>query len=86
MSHPETCLSHDLENNCIILKWGESGYYKTDYPEGKYDDDIINELNEIRGITPQMRDAMECCSIASQNNPNLDWEKHYEMCLSHHNN
>ena len=81
MKHPETCLSHDINNNCTIIKWGESGYYPTNYPEGEYDDDIINELNTRRGITPQMRNAMECCSIAAQNNPDLDWEKHYQMCL-----
>lgn len=81
MKHPETCLSHDINNNCIIIKWGESGYYPTNYPEGEYDDDIINELNARRGITPQMRNAMECCSIVAQDKPNLDWGKHYQMCL-----
>lgn len=81
MNHPETCYSHDMENNCIILKWGEPGYYKTDYPKGKYTDEKINGLNEQGGITPQMRNAMECCSIAAQNNPNLDWDSHYEMCM-----
>ena len=81
MNHPETCFSHDLYNNCTIIKWGEGGYYKTNYPEGEYNDDIVNELNSRRGITPQMREAMECCSIVAQNKPDLDWEKHYQMCL-----
>ena len=81
MKHPEICLSHDINNNCTIIKWGESGYYPTNYPEGEYDDDIINELNTRRGITPQMRNAMECCSIVAQDKPDLDWEKHYQMCL-----
>ena len=81
MSHPDTCFSRDLNNNCTIIKWGESGYYPTDYPKGKYDDEIINKLNAESGITPQMRHAMECCSIVAQDKPNLDWNKHYEMCL-----
>lgn len=81
MNHPKTCYSHDLNNNCTIIKWGEGGYYRTDYPEGKYTDEIINEINANAGITPQMRHAMEICSMVAQSNPNLDWEKHYQKCL-----
>ncbi len=81
MEHPLFCYSKDLNNNCIILKWGEGGYYKTDYPKGKYTTEIIDEMNATGGITPQERSAMECCSIAAQDNPNLDWEAHYKMCM-----
>lgn len=81
MEHPNYCYSHDLENNCTIISWGESGYYPTDYPKGKYTDDIINELNERYGVTQEMKRAMECCSIAAQYNPDLDWDEHYAMCL-----
>ncbi|MBO5609119.1 MAG: hypothetical protein J5929_01925 [Eubacterium sp.] len=81
IEHPDACYSRDMNNNCTIIKWGESGYYKTDYPEGKYTDDIVDEINLVGNITPEMRRAMECCSIASQSNPNLNWEKHYKMCL-----
>ena len=85
MKHPEMCLSRDSNNNCILIKWGVSGYYGTNYPNGEYDDDIINGLNARRGITPQMREAMEYCSIAAQNKPDLDWEKHYQMCMEMQN-
>lgn len=80
--YPMYCYSHDMNNNCTIIKWGESGYYKTDFPSGKYDDSIIDELNENGGITPQMRRAMEICSMCAQNNPKLDWKKHYDMIMS----
>lgn len=85
MKHPNYCYSNDTRDNCIILKWGESGYYKTDYPEGKYTDDIIDEMNADGGISKVERGAMECCAIASQGNPNLNWEEHYKMCLDHYN-
>lgn len=81
MKHPNYCYSHDLQNNCTIIKWGESGYYNTDYPKGKYNDDIINELNSEIEVTSQMRRAMEICSMVAQNNPNLDWETHYDMIM-----
>ena len=80
-NYPEMLYSHDMENNCIILKWGESGYYLTDYPKGGYTDKVVDELNARAGITPFERMAMEMCSIASQENPNLDWKKHFDECL-----
>lgn len=81
MKHPEMIYSHDINNNCTIIKWGESGYYETDYPKGGYTDEIINELNDQRGFTPNERKAMEICSMAAQNNPDLNWENHYDMVL-----
>ena len=82
MKHPEICYSNDINNNCIIIKWGESGYYPTNYPEGKYNDEVINELNARGGISPEMRKAMEFCSIVAQEKSNLDWEKHYKKCIN----
>lgn len=80
--HPEYCYSHDMENNCTIVKWGEGGYYKTDYPQGKYDDYIVDELNDERcSVSPPERHAMEICSVVAQDKPDLDWDKHYAMCL-----
>ena len=81
-NYPECCYSHDLNDNCTIIKWGESGYYKTDLPSGKYNDDVVNELNLNVGVTPKMRRAMEICSMVSQSNPKLDWKKHYDMIMS----
>lgn len=81
MKHPNLIYSHDIYNNCTIIKWGESGYYHTDYPEGSYTDDVIDELNAHLGVTPDERRAMEICSMVSQSNPNLDWEAHYNMIL-----
>ena len=86
LQYPEMCYSHDQKNNCIILKWGDGGYYKTDYPEGRYTDEVIDQMNERADISPEMRRAMEICSMAAQNNPALNWKKHYEMVLDTQNN
>lgn len=81
MNHPDMCYSHDIDNNCTIIVWGESGYYPTDYPKGKYDTEVIDWMNERSDITPEMRMAMECCSMVAQSNPNLDWEEHYSLIM-----
>ncbi len=86
-THPECLYSHDSSNNCTIVKWGEPGYLETDYPEGKYDDDAIDELNAKRWFdgnilrAKRVRNALERCSIAAQNNPDLNWDEHYELCI-----
>ena len=91
MTHPESCWSllassigKDKKGDAIIIKWGEKGYYETDYPKGQYTDEIIDEINARGDITKAQRFAMEMCSIAAQNNPNLNWEEHYAMCLETH--
>lgn len=66
LQYPEMCYSRDQKNNCIILKWGDGGYYKTDYPEGRYTDEVIDQMNERADISPEMRRAMEICSMAAQ--------------------
>lgn len=81
MNYPELVYSRTLENNCIIIKWGESGYYNTDYPKGKYNDNVIDDMNARAGISPEERRAMEICSIAAEHNHNLDWKSHFEMCM-----
>ncbi len=77
MDHPKHCYSHDMENNCTIVVWGESGYYRTDYPKGGYTDEIVDEINAIGGISRKQRKAMEFCSMCAQNNPDFNWEEGY---------
>ena len=81
MMHPDFCYSHDLANNCTLIKWGESGYYRTDYPNGRYTTEIINEMNSNLEVTPKMRMAMEICSMVAQDKPDLDWDVHYQMIM-----
>lgn len=81
MKHPEFCYNNDFRNNCTIVKWGESGYYKTDYPEGKYDRQIIKHLNATLGVSEDEANAMVICSMVAQENPDLDWEEHYRMIM-----
>ena len=85
--HHDRVFSHDLENNLTEIRWGESGYYyKHDFPKDNYTDKVVDAMNDIMGITPNERKAMEICSMAAQNNPDLDWDEHYNMVLNKLNN
>lgn len=81
MKSPNMCYSHDANNNCIIILSDNAGYYKPNYPEGEYDDSVVDALNKKMDITKEQRIAMEICSIAKSNNPDLDWNAHYEKVL-----
>lgn len=86
ISHPDTIWSHDYLNNCTIVKWGEGGYYRTDFPEGGYTEEVIDEINapafggDIR-MARMVRKSMESCSVAAQNNPRLNWDEHFAECM-----
>lgn len=77
--HPETCFVLLPTNNTVgIVKWGESGYYKTNYPEG-YTEEIVDELNDKFGYSRTEIKAMQICSMANIPETEDAWEKHFQM-------
>ena len=81
MKHPETCYSQ-INGNCVILKYGETTIYPTSYPKKEYNDKKIDEMNDYVGITKEERKAIELCVEAMKDNPNLDWDSHYETIMT----
>lgn len=64
-------------NEIIIVKKGEKGYYKTDYPAAKSREaaeEWCNELNDRMGITKNVRKAMESGSMFGWDIPAADPE------------
>ena len=83
MKHPELCYVHIATDNSVgIVKWGERGYYKTDFPVGKYTSEIVSEMNEGSGFTDKEIKAMQICSMVNTL-PETDeaWQKHYAKIL-----
>ena len=68
-------------NEIIIIKKGETGYYKTDYLPAKSleaAEKWCNEINERMGVSKEVRKAMEWGSMAGWDSPlaNPDiWKK-----------
>ena len=78
-NHPETCWVYiPTERSVGIVKWGENGYYKTDYPHN-YTAEIVDELNEKSGYTKTEIMAMQICSMANLPETDEAWEKHFQM-------
>lgn len=81
MNHPEMCYVFIATENAVgIVKWGENGYYKTDYPHN-FTNEVVDEMNEKLGLTKKESDSMMYCSMANLPETNEAWEKHYNMCM-----
>lgn len=59
-----------------IVKRGELGYYRTDFPG---DDRIARKLNDRLGVTPAQAMAMECGSMFGWHVPAADPKAHEEL-------
>lgn len=70
---PEMCYGVlDTTNEIVVIKKGEKGYYKTDYPAAKSREaanEWCDEINEHMGITRNVREAMETGSMWGWNVP-----------------
>lgn len=79
-SFPDICYSfNDADSKCVLIKWGEQGYYDPGYPKG-FTKDHINKLNAQMGISAVAAEAMKICSMA--NIPTDKWPEHYEMVVA----
>lgn len=56
------------DKSIIIIKKGENGYYETDLGSPENAEEVVNDLNERMGVTPDQRFTMEIRSI------NNNWE------------
>lgn len=76
---PDVCYSYnDADSKCVLIKWGEQGYYDPDFPKG-FTIDHINKLNSQMGISAVEAEAMKICSMA---NISADkWPEHYTMVI-----
>lgn len=80
--HPEQCLVFIPTENAIgVVKWGEHGYYKTNYPHN-YTREIVEELNTSHGVDTNVAEAMVICSMVDGlEETDEAWQKHFDMIL-----
>lgn len=76
---PDVCYSYnDADSKCVLIKWGEQGYYDPDFPKG-FTKDHVNKLNSQMGISAVEAEAMKICSMA--NITSDKWPEHYTSIL-----
>ncbi len=89
--HPELCygLLPKFKNredgitygDCIVIFWGETGYHPTNYPEGKYTQEMIDGFNEKLGVSKDVAMAMKDCSMINKLDTLEKWEKQFGVIL-----
>ncbi len=82
MTYPEMCYTHIASTNEIgIIKWGESGYYSTDYSGNPKNIELVHHLNEKIGVSPTEAEAMSILSM-NESLTSEGWGKKYEEVLA----
>ena len=77
--YPDVCYSLNVtDEKCVLIRWGEQGYYDPDFPVG-FTKEQINELNSKMGISENEAEAMKICSMANISSDK--WPEHYVSIL-----
>ena len=77
--YPDVCYSLNVaDEKCVLIRWGEQGYYDPDFPAG-FTKEQINELNSKMGISENEAEAMKICSMANISSDK--WPEHYVSIL-----
>lgn len=81
MKHPDiSYVFINVTNELGVVKWGESGYYPTNYGN-HFNQKLVDNLNKKLGLSEEESTAMRYCSMASIPETNEAWEKHYKKCI-----
>ena len=87
MNYPEMCYVYiEVGMEIGIVKWGESGYYKTDYEHNSNNEELVIKLNSQLGVTEHEAEAMKILSMNKgiENNDG-EWKKKFEEIINHMN-
>lgn len=64
MAKPEMCYIYlEVDSAIGIVKFGESGYYKTDYSANRGNEDLVAHLNKGLGVSKAEAEAMKILSM-----------------------
>ena len=80
MNYPDMCYVY-IEVGCEIgiVKFGESGYYQTDFGSSAAHKDYVNKLNEKLGVSEKEAFAMKTLSMNKSINGNVtEWKRLFE--------
>ena len=87
MNYPEMCYVYvEVGMEIGLVKWGESGYYKTEYAHKMENEELVKELNSRLGVSNNEAEAMKILSMNKgiENNDG-GWKKKFEEIVNHMN-
>lgn len=88
MNYPEMCYVYvEVGMEVGIVKWGESGYYRTEYAHNSSNEELVKELNSKLEVSENEAEAMKILSMNQSIDGNTtEWEKKYIDILEHMKN
>lgn len=71
-----------------IVKWGEKGYYRTEYASGKLEnEELVNQLNSKLGVEENQAKAMKILSMNDSIDGNeIEWKAKFDDIIKRINN
>lgn len=88
MNYPEMCYVY-VEVGCEIgvVKFGEKGYYQTEYDSSQSNEQYVKKLNSQLGVTDNEAAAMKILSMNDSIDGNIDeWQKKFTEIVGRMNN
>lgn len=75
--HPKICYVYiEVDHSVGIIKWGEHGYYKTDWPNN-FTPELVTNLNAKIGVNEKQAAAMKLCSMNKAISTPAEWYEKY---------
>ena len=80
MNYPEMCYVYvEVGMEIGVVKFGESGYYRTNYEHRTENEELVKELNAKLGVTDAQAEAMKILSMNDSVQGNeAEWKKKFD--------
>ena len=81
MNYPEMCYVYvDVGAEIGIVKFGEKGYYRTEYETGRLENEqLVKELNSRLEVSDSQAEAMKILSMNDSIDGNTEeWQKKFD--------
>ena len=87
MNYPELCYVYvEVGMEIGLVKWGESGYYRTEYAHKMENEEFVKEFNSKLGVSNNEAEAMKILSMNTSINGNdTEWKAKFEEIVTRMN-
>ena len=85
MNYPEMCYVYvEVGMEIGLVKWGESGYYRTEYESNSENEELVKKLNAQLGVSDNEAEAMKILSMNNVIEGNSEkWKILFEDIITH---
>lgn len=88
MNYPEMCYVYvEVGAEIGVVKFGEKGYYQTEYDSSQSNEQYVKKLNSQLGVTENEASAMKILSMNDSIDGNIEeWKRMFGEIIERMNN